>query len=853
MSVEGFDPQFMHNALSDYWLEYEEKGWLNKFWESICQVMDEEYLELYHANFSKSVLYTPVYIRRLWLNYTFLESDWIPNEQPHWHKSYSWTAIGGETEIDLPFDIEDTASLVFKNGLLMQYSREYLLLAFNKIGLKNPASPGDKFIINFSDFEGTAETHSHKIWQEYLLFDKQDWTDDPGDVFAVHGEYEVGAANPIQIYVDGVLLDQSLYTETSSTLLQTTSIIPAGSQVIIRWINTAEDVKHTHLKAITWYPSGSESMEVEPVNLFDGEILTDRFKFNQSDDYVDDTKRDLVWIGGKLKTKDENDPIVNADYRTENDRIYTAVPLTQEECIVTEVIDPGFSYYVALDPQIVRVPKLQSRVESDTPDIQYWNEYEDYEIKNDRLYSSTKFEDVWAFESYVNEETPYYNFGEPIDFYRPNDAVYLGMVQALWRAYWSGPRVYITEEACKMLLDVPFVSETSKIISITDSGEVNKRYYIDFENGTTFELRYPLVPRFSEGDEVQVFDTLSNGVAIYDAVNNPNWYKRYTAWLEFFEEFYYTSTGNPFPSVFDDGWIFDDGGRFDHLDYRFLPESIQDLYKERLFQALKHFVFAVEVDIDLIPETQNLDDVKVFLDRLKPAYTTYIVIATKNIKDELQKFQELFEADFDFTIKDYFPAPEKSYNVGTLEYTVISYGLLTPPGSPNFGDYYVIGIGAIGDWLGHDNEIAMWNLSGWYFISPSEGTTVYSQTDVRKYTFWNGSWLQSTGDPIANPYFDDGGRFDIEFSPYVAVATPGQTMFQIAVEAMSDGDWIAEVNDVAKSRPADWDFADAERMYVEFTVPMSGGEIIKIYKEDFADKPFDWKVMQDVVTFELTP
>jgi len=47
--------------------------------------------------------------------------------------------------------------------------------------------------------------------------------------------------------------------------------------------------------------------------------------------------------------------------------------------------------------------------------------------------------------------------------------------------------------------------------------------------------------------------------------------------------------------------------------------------------------------------------------------------------------------------------------------------LATPPGAPMDGDRYIVGVGAAGDWIGRDGEIAVFLNGGWDFAAPSEG------------------------------------------------------------------------------------------------------------------------------------
>ena len=844
--VEGFDPKYFHRVLSEFWLEYEQRGWLNKFWESLCQVMDSQYLELFHANFSKSLLYCPIYTRRLWLNYTFEESDWQENRHPHWHKHDSYLVAADRYDIPLSFEVTSNA-MVFKNGILLEYSRDYLFSTSTEIQLSDQALIGDLFEIEFVDYEEDPENHSHKVWQEYLTSSKQNWTDSAGDVFSKHGPYDPSASNPIQVYVDGVRLAPSQYVESSSTLLTTLSPVAAGSQVIIQWINDTDDSIHNHLHSSVWYPSGSTEITSKPVNLSSGESESGYFKFNPSDDYDDETKRDLVWVGGLLQTKDETESITNADYRTQDDIIILKNPLAAEENIFASVYDPGQKYYVEIGDSVAMIPTLQDGI--DEYDNQ-WNEYDDYLVKDGNLYSSIKFTDVWAFETYINDEIPYYNFGEPIDFYRENSEVYVGMLQALWRAYFNGPQIYITEEACKMLLNVPFITDSSRVISITDTGAVRKDYVMEFENGTSYELNYPLTPRFEEGDTVEAFDTLSEGVTIYDEVKYPDWYTKFPPILEFFDEFYYNEDDLPYSGCFDDGLFFDDGGRFDYFDYRYDPDSYQEIYKKRFYDVIKHFVFLVDIDISLIPDISFLDDVTLFLDNIKPAYTKYIIIATKNVDDEITVPGEVVEFEPTLELNDYHPAPFEDFSDGVVDDTVISE-LGTPPGSPTYGDKYLVATGAVGDWAGHDGEIALWNVSVWNYTSPVVGYTIYNSSIPGVFMYNGSAWVSAAGlEDIRNPYFDDGGYFDMEHSAHTETASPGQNTITLTENTYQDN-WIVFIDWVAQTEGVDWDWHDDTTFQIDLATPLAGWEDIFVYRNDTASIPLDWRCCGDSVKFEL--
>jgi len=74
-----------------------------------------------------------------------------------------------------------------------------------------------------------------------------------------------------------------------------------------------------------------------------------------------------------------------------------------------------------------------------------------------------------------------------------------------------------------------------------------------------------------------------------------------------------------------------------------------------------------------------------------------------------------------------------------LPKVVVAY-ITDPPVSPNNGEVWAIqSPAAAGVWAGHDNELAVY-INGWIFITPSNGWTVWDQTNTRVITFIAGVW-----------------------------------------------------------------------------------------------------------------
>lgn len=84
--------------------------------------------------------------------------------------------------------------------------------------------------------------------------------------------------------------------------------------------------------------------------------------------------------------------------------------------------------------------------------------------------------------------------------------------------------------------------------------------------------------------------------------------------------------------------------------------------------------------------------------------------------------------------------------------------------SPNFGDAYLVPVGAIGVWAGQDNNIATWDGEQWLFYTPAalDITTVLTGTNAGNvYQFDGVSWVLITStSPTATPFYLAGSGVD---------------------------------------------------------------------------------------------
>lgn len=70
-----------------------------------------------------------------------------------------------------------------------------------------------------------------------------------------------------------------------------------------------------------------------------------------------------------------------------------------------------------------------------------------------------------------------------------------------------------------------------------------------------------------------------------------------------------------------------------------------------------------------------------------------------------------------------------------------------PPATPVNGTNWLVAVGATGDWLGKDNQIAAYQAGNWVFIAPRDGVTVLNRASGQQ-LLYAGGW-QAPAAPAA--------------------------------------------------------------------------------------------------------
>ena len=118
----------------------------------------------------------------------------------------------------------------------------------------------------------------------------------------------------------------------------------------------------------------------------------------------------------------------------------------------------------------------------------------------------------------------------------------------------------------------------------------------------------------------------------------------------------------------------------------------------------------------------------------------------------------------------------------SLQLVVVNRTTTAPPGSPSEGDKYIPLATATGDWVGQENNIALFVNGEWIFLTPEEGWEIYDQALNSYYTYGGATWA------------DQGSPPDVSVDGSLVLATPTDINFTgSAVSAVDDSDGTVTV------------------------------------------------------------
>ena len=184
-------------------------------------------------------------------------------------------------------------------------------------------------------------------------------------------------------------------------------------------------------------------------------------------------------------------------------------------------VEPRLPFRYALpDAKIKKIPSLQDTIRNESLDY-YIISGPDFELVGTNIhFKEQPPATLWAKVTFIDEEMPYLNFGDLIDYRDTtiSSEVYLKNLQGLWFAFWQGPRPEFIRRALYLLFNLP--TSIDKGVVITKSGNVVEILHSDGK------VRAYLLPAqlnwiVAVGDFVERFQPLVDGIDVFDKTNLP--------------------------------------------------------------------------------------------------------------------------------------------------------------------------------------------------------------------------------------------------------------------------------------------------------------------------------------------
>ena len=113
---------------------------------------------------------------------------------------------------------------------------------------------------------------------------------------------------------------------------------------------------------------------------------------------------------------------------------------------------------------------------------------------------------------------------------------------------------------------------------------------------------------------------------------------------------------------------------------------------------------------------------------------------------------------------------------------VMAMGLDAPPPPPAEGDCWIVGAHPTGEWSGRALSLAGWTASGWRFLAPRDGLTVWQNEDGLTARYSDGAW--HVGEVRASKIVIDGNAMLAAPQPPIPDVAGGATIDREAREAI---------------------------------------------------------------------
>jgi hypothetical protein len=246
--------------------------------------------------------------------------------------------------------------------------------------------------------------------------------------------------------------------------------------------------------------------------------------------------------------------------------------------------------------KVVHVPSFRNKIRDESDGLYIINEGIDYEMQTNGLIGFAELppEKLWAKKTFVDEETPWHNYGFLMDIYDKNSPNYVRVLQGLWYAFWTGPKPRNLQVSLYLLFGLPVALEDCTVIEVTS--EIIRTQSND---GVLREFKIPsqLESIVTVGQNLNLYDPLVNGIEVFDKISHP-------------------------------GFIREEIGRAGIQPF-LLDEATRgtgdDTDETKALRLLEEHTFLPQISVEAFVSPEiNLSNVQTFLKNIKPLSKTYL-------------------------------------------------------------------------------------------------------------------------------------------------------------------------------------------------------------------------------------
>lgn len=526
------------NVLPDFYKLMDDRDVMEAVWTGTLQVLSAELLNLWQADYGKSLRDVPVLSQRKWVRFDFVKEETfaadpeldvvgLPGRFAYdsTNKLFngSWTNRGGvdKATVALNGTATEQASLAWSVTLTPASVQAggCLLVGYLSADSRNRLT--NALLVGLIGAEGAADTPYPILLQVSsagaMTFVRA------GTALAVGTEYRLdcqyvartGVVSLSVIEIGAEKLsgstgktaaddDEDTYTDEFTDSGADFSGVVAGDVLTIEGTSyTIREVDgSTLLTEFAQMPAGASGLAYT----ITGEVIAFSLSLDLPNEAGDGTFS-VTQFGA-----------TTLDTRLAPTALGTASGLNRKRALAL------VSAWTYTDPTtaevVLKCPRLQDAVVSPSS---YLYEGTDYTLVSSTFqFQEPPVASYWAEYAGFDEGVLQDNFGTNVELEEESSEAYKSRVRGLYYAYYRGPTVNAIRTGVHILIGLPIADAAGTVESI------NPSYSGDYGQivvaGTGYLYPRSVGTSLDVGDEVAMFQPLSDGVEIKDYVNSPRWW-----------------------------------------------------------------------------------------------------------------------------------------------------------------------------------------------------------------------------------------------------------------------------------------------------------------------------------------